>query len=107
LNKKTSKLNPLLLFNANNYSKTLTTTDISRIREYLEDNDYFGDLAIVLSRKEIDPNCEEQIYRLLIGKKKILILEGLDIIKMLHKLDKNLNPFEVIEDAYYNLLQKA
>lgn len=65
-------------------------------------------LAIVISRKGCDENCEEQIFcSYTRHNKKILVLNEEDIIKMLQRLDKKLNPIDIINDAYYKLLLKV
>ena len=96
----------LLIIEAKNYMNQLTSTDIDTFTAYISSNPHFGKIGIILSRKGVDKNCEETIFRLLSGdqKIKILVLDQDDLLRMLDYLDSARSPVDVIRQKYWDLI---
>jgi len=98
----------LLLFDAKNYSGELTTSDLDAFRRYLGDNDKFGNFGIILSRKGVSANCDEHLYRSLIGKGPIvLVLAEEDLMAILDRLDQGRHPVDVLQEKYVQHILQA
>jgi hypothetical protein len=100
----------LLLFDAKNYSSELTTSDLDAFRRYLGDNNKFGDFGIILSRRGVSANCDEHLYRSLIGKGPIILVLGEeDLMAMLDRFDQHRHPvdFAGIEDLGFTYAKRS
>ncbi len=99
----------LLLFDAKNYRNEITSHDIDTFTAYISGNRHFGKMGIILSRKGINNNCEETIFRLLYGdqKIKILVLTQDDLLQMLDYLDSGRSPVDMIKQRYLELIHQA
>jgi len=98
----------LLLFDAKNYKSKMSSNDLDTFRKYILDNRAFGNFGIILSRRGVDQNCEEDIFRgYLSTKVVILILTQEDLLRMLDYYDSGRSPIDVIKEKYYEFIKQC
>jgi len=97
----------LLLFEAKNYSKKISTRDLDTFVEYIRENPYFGNFGIILSRLGVSENCDEAFFRKLQADKIIVIvLTEDDLVRMLDYVDSGRSAVDILEDKYVDLILK-
>jgi hypothetical protein len=97
----------LLLFDAKNYKKGLTSRDIAIFKDYIADNPGFGNFGVILSRNGVSRNCEETIFLdSKVRKLTILVLDQSDILMMLDKSERGEEGAEVLSEKYSEFLKQ-
>lgn len=92
-----------LIFEAKNYKKPISSSDIAMFLNYINTNNHYGKLGILISRSGIDENLKQytNTYPGLI----ILMLNEEDLLKMLDLIEIGGNPISIIEEKYKNLIR--
>lgn len=97
----------LLLFDAKNYSKEISTRDLDTFVEYIRENPYFGNLGIILSRVGVSKNCDEAFFRKLQADNiRVIVLTEDDLARMLDYVDSGRSAVDILEDKYIDLILK-
>lgn len=95
----------LLLFEAKNYKKPLSSSDITRFGEYIIDNSHYGEIGILLARNGVDDNCKKSLYKKWRAKRKIIVLNESDLLAMLECIESGEDPIFIIEQKYIDMIK--
>jgi len=93
-----------LLFDAKNYAGELSTRDFDTFKEYLQENQYFGNFGIILSRNGASDNAKESIFRRLPQGIRVIVVDETDLLSMLDRIDSGRSAVDVLENKYNELL---
>lgn len=87
-----------LLFDAKNYQSELNTSDLDTFYNYISENDNFGKIGFILSRKGMSKNLHKLIVRKMIRREaEVIVLDQNDIIEMINIKSSARNPILYLE----------
>lgn len=93
-----------LLFDAKNYEKEMSISDLDTFFSYIQENPKFGKVGILLTRKGIKDNAKTHIFHRLIGNHdEVIVLDQSDLSKMIDLRSTARDPLQVIEDKITEL----
>jgi hypothetical protein len=96
-----------LLFDAKNYQNELKTPDLDTFFNYISENDHFGKIGFILSRKGISNNLHELIIRKMMRREaEVIVLDQDDIIEMINIKASARNPVRYLEEKLSALRMK-